>query len=212
MSCPDLSAILEEGRRVSPLDGAIRLRRQGLGDLVVPSGRLVAGDPLIMADVYPLATAVPPGRYPVVCGIAAFDNGDERVAWALLQLQTRPVVRWEPATLPGQDPATLADGEFFGYGVDSGTGCFMDAVAAARLVAAMRADEEYYLTVIDAMRPTYRHTWQWASIPLDPLTGANLVAFSSGWGDGAYASYFGYDAAQGLTCLVTDFGLLDDAA
>lgn len=37
---------------------------------------------------------------------------------------------------------------------------------------------------------------------------ANLIAFSSGWGDGGYASFFGYDARDSVVCLVTDFHVL----
>ena len=32
---------------------------------------------------------------------------------------------WELAVLPGQDTATLKDGEIFGYPVDAGLGCYM---------------------------------------------------------------------------------------
>jgi hypothetical protein len=46
------------------------------------------------------------------------------------------------------------------------------------------------------------------SAVLDPETGANIVAFSSGDGDGCYASYFGLAADGSAACLVTDFGLL----
>jgi Protein of unknown function (DUF4241) len=38
-------------------------------------------------------------------------------------------VTWEPALRPGEDPATLQPDEFFGFGVDTGTGCFLDASA-----------------------------------------------------------------------------------
>jgi len=43
---------------------------------------------------------------------------------------------------------------------------------------------------------------------IDEQTGANLVRFQSGEGDGCYASYFGLAADGSPACLVTDFGLL----
>jgi hypothetical protein len=46
------------------------------------------------------------------------------------------------------------------------------------------------------------------SAVLDAETGANIVAFPSGEGDGCYASYFGLAADGSAACLVTDFGLL----
>jgi hypothetical protein len=47
----------------------------------------------------------------------------------------------------------------------------------------------------------------WSAV-LDPETGANIVCFMSGEGDGSYASYFGLATDGALVCLVTDFGLL----
>jgi hypothetical protein len=47
----------------------------------------------------------------------------------------------------------------------------------------------------------------WSAV-LDPESGANLVSFFSGHGDGCYASYFGLTAEGEAVCLVTDFGLL----
>jgi tetratricopeptide (TPR) repeat protein len=47
----------------------------------------------------------------------------------------------------------------------------------------------------------------WANIQVSNSTQANIVAFSSGYGDGAYVSYWGYDAAGNLVSLVTDFAL-----
>jgi hypothetical protein len=36
----------------------------------------------------------------------------------------------------------------------------------------------------------------------------NLIAFSSGYGDGAYATYAGYNANGELCAVVTDFGVV----
>lgn len=47
----------------------------------------------------------------------------------------------------------------------------------------------------------------WANVQVSDRTKANIVAFSSGCGDGAYASYWGYDSAGNLVSLVTDFSL-----
>src|SRR4029078_4230104 len=38
---------------------------------------------------------------------------------------------------------------------------------------------------------------------------ANIVMFTSGWGDGFYASWFGYDAQGRVAALVTDFAVVD---
>ena len=38
--------------------------------------------------------------------------------------------------------------------------------------------------------------------------GWNIAIFSSGWGDGFYASYIGYDADGNICRFVTDFNIL----
>lgn len=52
----------------------------------------------------------------------------------------------------------------------------------------------------------------WANVQVSDRTQANIVAFSSGCGDGAYASYWGYDSAGNLVSLLTDFSLFPDAS
>ena len=106
----------------------------------------------------------------------------------------------------GEDPHSLQPGEVFGYGVDAGTGCFVDAPAAESL-----EDSEIHDRLTADIERTYRHTWSWANVRvLDD--GANVVAFSSGGGDGFYTSWWGLDATGEPLCLVTDFGLLCEPA
>ncbi|NJM28090.1 MAG: DUF4241 domain-containing protein, partial [Pseudanabaena sp. RU_4_16] len=50
----------------------------------------------------------------------------------------------------------------------------------------------------------------WADIQISKKILVNVITFSSGWGDGGYASYWGYDATEKITSLVTDFGLFSD--
>src|SRR4051812_37031399 len=45
----------------------------------------------------------------------------------------------------------------------------------------------------------------WAEMKVIPATGANRVVFTSGFGDGYYASYWGLDEQDAPVCTVTDF-------
>lgn len=150
-----------------------------------------------------------PGRYPVILNVATFDT-DQRVAYAALKIAEGKVQHWEMAHVPGQDLSSLEADELFCYGVDSGTGCFMDVLAAQALRKKMDADEHYFETLIAELDKTYVDTWSWANVEMDPDTHANLIAFSSGWGDGCYASYFGFDDAHNALILITDFGVFLD--
>lgn len=70
-------------------------------------------------------------------------------------------------------------------------------------------DEDYLPGLLDAL--DWTGSAEWFDIPLDEDTGANMFLFASGWGDGTYSSYWGYAADDSLVCLLTDFGIADDA-
>lgn len=46
----------------------------------------------------------------------------------------------------------------------------------------------------------------------DPESGANLIAFHSGWGDGSYLVWIGRSADGQVACFVADMLLLSDGA
>lgn len=194
--------------------GCITFKQYNLGNLVLNSGRLVACDPLVFPDSEPFAVSLPPGRYPVILSVAHIHknnerNPDERVAYAMLKLSQAPAIRWELATLSHQKISTLKEGEFFGYPVDSGTGCFMDEEAGKIIDDSIYSDETYENSLIDKLEceleKNYKPTWCWAVFCVDRTSQANVIAFSSGWGDGIYASYLGYDAKDKISAVVTDF-------
>jgi hypothetical protein len=179
----------------------IRVRLHRAGELVLPSGRIVACDPLIMLRTPAFAREVVPGRYPVLLSVAQ-GGSDQRVAAAAVEFVAGGAIaaeRWDLALLPGQDPATLGPRQFFGYGVDAGTGCFMDAQLTAALETAGPGGLDA------ALAATYVPTFSWANLELGD---GSVVAFSSGWGDGSYASYWGFDSAGCVVALATDFNVL----
>ncbi|MEU0007499.1 DUF4241 domain-containing protein [Streptomyces sp. NPDC006314] len=193
--------------------GVIRLA--GGGELDLPTGRVVACDPFVhlgTGDVEPFTVAVAPGRYRVEAAVATLTRPDEppsdrphlRVAAARLVIRDEPTTTWELALLPGQDPAGLKGDEFFGYGVDAGTGCFYDA-SAEKAFPEAREDEG---PLWDAFEGS-----DWSVGPhlvTSPATGHSLAAFTSGWGDGCYPTWTGRSAAGEVTCFVTDFFVAPD--
>jgi len=95
------------------------------GTLRMPSGRLAGTDPAWIDDRdQPFTVTVPPGEYPVRLSVVRFADNPEhrRVAAAKLVICDEPAQSWEIALLPGQDPRTLMDEHFYGFGVDAGMG------------------------------------------------------------------------------------------
>lgn len=179
-----------------------------IGDLELPTGEIIACDPLVTSEDWPaLSRRVKPGHYPV----SLFET-QGRVAAAFLRFRAGTPVRWELATLPGQDVATLKGDEIFGYPVDAGLGSFMDKTAMALMSAAqgkLKDDQNYYDDVLAAEFAPNQDRF----VMHHPVAGnaTNIAMFWSGWGDGFYPSFWGLDAAGEPLLLMTDFGVLENA-
>jgi hypothetical protein len=214
MQTPDFYRAFDPSAEFRGVVGTFRCVTRQIGLLAVPSGRVVVGDPLTDLSPIPFATFVPRGEHPVLVAIARLrrpEGVDERIACAMVRFSDAPPERWVIATTPEQDPAELEEGEIFGYGVDSGIGCFASVEAAVALQRRMEAGEAYADYIVEEAEKVYVSTRDWASVVPEPGGTANVVLFSSGMGDGFYASYWGLDGAGTPVCLVTDFQVVDPA-
>ena len=171
-------------------------------ELVLTSGRLVAHDPTWIEDQPAYDIDLPVGTFPVTQSIVRWvdDPQHTRVAAARVTFRDVEPVSWEPALRPGQDTRLLGDKEFFGFGVDAGLGCFVDAEGVAAAKEAIGWDFEMFMGV-DAEHP----------MKLDLDGGHTMVVFSSGWGDGSYPSWIGRSAEGDVVCLVADLLVVSDA-
>lgn len=188
------------------------LRELTLASCICPQGGSSLAIPFVQPDTEQFTVSVDPGDYDVEVEIAHL-SGDQRIAAAYVQFAPGNVSRWEMALLAQQNTSDLKKNEFFCYGVDSGTGGFLSPEAGQVLIRLMdEEDNDLYSILGDEMELTYVDTRSWLNKVVDTTNGANLIAFSSGFGDGCYPSYFGYSSDGTRICLVTDFELfeLDD--
>lgn len=181
------------------------------GSVKLPSGRICAADPFIaLTDAKPFTQVVPTGVFPVRLAVGDFPSGGVRVAFARVAFSNAPVVRWSMAVVEGQDISTLKSDEIFGYGVDAETGSFFDPIAgkeAAKILDKNPDAWEDWQTEGEANGPKQIGPY---SFLLDaPFGDVNAIMFHSGWGDGFYASWFGYDADGNVAALVTDLQTID---
>ncbi|TIW35004.1 MAG: DUF4241 domain-containing protein [Mesorhizobium sp.] len=176
-----------------------------IGDLELPTGEIIACDPLVTSDDWPaLSRKVKPGHYPV-----SLFEAQGRVAAAFLRFHPGTPVRWELATMPGQDIATLKADEIFGYPVDAGLGSFMAMALMSAAQDRLKPDQNYYDDVLAAEFAPNQDRF----VMHHPVAGkaTNIAMFWSGWGDGFYPSFWGLDAAGEPLVLMTDFGVLENA-
>ena len=189
---------------------AIKVLRVGKVELT--SGRVVASDPLVGPDRAAFVRTVPPGDYPVTL-YEAFG----RIAAASIRFAEGKPVRWELALIPGQDIGSLKGDEFFGYPVDAGLGCYMDAETYALIqerekqVRAEKAspDINYYDDVLASELEV--NDDRYAMHRPIPGKRGNVAIFWSGWGDGFYPVFWGLDAGGRPLVLFTDFGVTENA-
>jgi hypothetical protein len=140
----DFLRALTPGASFEAANGVCHVRPVPAGELVLPSGQIIATDPCYLdqpGNTPPFVRTVPPGRYPVWLALAR-KAGDahwaERVACMVLQPSEGPAVQWEPALRPGERLVDLPPGHCYGHGVDSGNACFVDAGAVTGLDPAPR--------------------------------------------------------------------------
>lgn len=186
------------------------------GTLHVSSGKIVACDPLADPRTEGFERSVPLGDFPVHLVFA-----DDRPALAFIRFSEKDPVQWVMATTPGQDLSQLQPGYLYGYPVDAGMGCFMDE-AAARLymkreqdlndewkAAGKEGSPNLYDDLID---PAMQENDEMDFLDFQPYADQphNVFFFTSGWGDGFYASYWGLDEDGNVAVLLTDFEIISD--
>ncbi|RMB84759.1 DUF4241 domain-containing protein [Streptomyces shenzhenensis] len=219
---PDFVRLFAPGTSHPCPDGVSLLVRVLPGvPLSLPSGRVIAMEPLGCGLGDPAEMAftqrVRPGIYPVVLvtvDVIGPEGGhrDTRVAAARLEIRDEPVATWELALRPGEDTEELDDDELFGYPVDSGTGCFVDA----QTFQAVSEEEDFAVRVMDSMRD--RPQAPASSVPecaaITMSVGDDdhaVIVFRTGWGDGDYPTWIGRTIDGDVACFLTDFHvLLDD--
>lgn len=194
-----LTPLFEAGTEFElTVGGRAPVKLHDAGELNLPSGKVIASDPSWLPswkrlNIAPYTVSVAPGRYPV--SLAVLDlQGHDLVAGARLAISEQPVIAWESALRPGEDQASLQPGGFFGVGVDIANAGFLDAVALPYMAEQEDKggrDFQVLMTQLSAQRT-------------DPSTGANYIAFNTGYGDGHYPVWIGRAADSSVACFVMD--------
>jgi hypothetical protein len=204
---PDLDRLLTPGATYPDGDAEYVMEPHPAGDVVLPTGQVVACDPLTFPEPEPFTVTVPPGTYPLRAWVAVLQQGD--VEWrryvAALQLVIRdePVARWAPAVVAEQDVSELDEDGYFGFPVDAGAASLADVAAIAGI--AEWEYEQVEAAFIPDERPEAPVPGGVLSAVTDAQTGANVVTVISGLGDGLYPTFTGYTASGEVAALVADF-------
>lgn len=198
-----------------------RLDRLSLGPVSLPTGRVLVRDPMVYLDEgeEPYFQSVPAGEYEAVACVVVPAKGDcARYAAVRVQFSTEEAVRFEEALLGNEDLSTLGEGEYFGFHVESGLACICDVATRDAFCGFgegwydARPDSNLYDDYFARLfaksyekAPKYqRPEGDWLNWKA-PSTELRMPIFQSGFGDGSYPVYFGYDKDGNVCQLVIQF-------
>ncbi len=197
----------EDGAEISTLDFTVK----NLGRLKIKQGRIIACDPTDGHDdvsIKPLNADFPKGKYLCEVSVACLDeSAEEYVGFARIKFSQERPVRWELALREGENAEIKPKNGGFGYPVESGIGCFMDISAQKEYKIKVKKNEDYWDDIEDEMAERDEKacgSMIWA------MDDSNMALFPSGYGDGKFPSYIGYDEDEKICRLVTDFLIIDE--
>ena len=178
-----------------------------VGDLVLPSGRVMVGDPVSSDSMLTFDLGLKAGRYPVhvVTTRPRYEDWTT-TAWEALLLSNLPVTHWEAAVPVGHTAKELKPGGVFTWGTDGATGGFASPEAMKAMDDTLTADMNTSLYFSLGEREE-ANGWLWGLLTVDSRTGANVFASSTG-SDGGFPVLLGLDAQNHPAVLLSDFNAL----
>lgn len=194
--------------------------RMLIGNAHFPTGRIVTADPLayLPANKFSpeLEVTIPKGSYPVEVAIYRNPDIGIRMCTTRLMVKDTKAVRYECAA-PTRETAVAQNetGLMSGFPVDAGMMTICDAKAAEAYREfldqwyAEHPDQNHYdhyfadfFAESYEQFPAYQRECGDFILWDNPLSHRNLVMVASGFGDGFYQSYIGYDQDQEICQIV----------
>ena len=188
-----------------------------LGTVSLVSGQIIVADPLCNLDeeTEPFYHKVLPGDYEVEASVVMPEQGDcARYAAVRVQFSKEPAVRYVEALIGDEELEELEPGEIYGFRVDSGLACICDEVTRDAFENftkewCERGEQEpenlYNEYFADLFLDSYEKNPKYQREEGDyldwiiPNTPFHMILFESGFGDGVYPVYYGFDA-NGQIC------------
>lgn len=188
--------------------GIMEVDTLDIGEVNLPTGEILACDPLVeFGEAKTYIQKTPVGKFPVKIAVVLSEDYGDRYACVKVEFKKNKPVVYELAVTGNEEGMDEAkEDEYYGFGVDAGMGCVADKKAQEeyskywkKLEEEEGADNPYddifeeLLEESFKKSPKYqRDCGDWANFII-PNSDLNIPVFASGWGDGYYPCYFGYD-------------------
>ncbi len=179
-----------------------------VGDMDVTSNRLLLADPCYLGSnmILPMERTVTPGKCPVYAAVMTTMMTGRVIAGVKVKVSDAATVRYELAMPLGIKAWTVDDPMVYPYvDISTGVGCIVDKETELSFAAAY--NRHFNVTgkdmILDLLEPMVQESG-YAMFTI-PDTEVNVPIFSTGLGQGAYNSYWGFDRDNKLTELVFPF-------
>ena len=188
--------------------GIMEVDTLDIGEVNLPTGEILTCDPLVeLGEAKTYIQKTPVGKFPVkICVVPSEDYGDRYACVKVEFSKNKPVVYELAVTGNEEEMDEAKEDEYYGFGVDTGMGCVADKKTQDEYVKYWKKLEEEegadnpYDDIFEELleesfkkSPKYqRDCGDWTNFII-PNSDLNIPVFASGWGDGYYPFYFGYD-------------------
>ena len=188
--------------------GNKKLELVKIGDMDVTANRLMLADPCYLGSnmVLPMERAVTPGKCPVFASVLQTAMTGRVIAAVKVKLTDEATERYELAMPLGIKAWMVDDPMVYPYvDIATGIGCVVDKETELSFAAAY--NQHFNVTgkdmIMDVLEPLVQEKG-YAMFTV-PGTQVNVPVFTTGLGQGAYNSYWGFDGNNKLTELVFPF-------
>ncbi len=186
-----------------------------IGQLHLPTGQVVCTDPMFRELGLPQNWTVKKGDYPVYIYIGLSDDFEGRVAYGELTIKDEIPNYWELSLISENLLSDNFEKKMNGmYPVKAGLSCFADyetyKLFDKDVSEYHKADSSnnYYNDKLEKLFkenkniPKSSRGEDWINYQIG---NSNVIMFGSGWGDGLYPKYVGYDKDGNVVKFITDF-------
>ncbi len=197
--------------------GNIKIDKINIGEVNFPTGKVFTCDPLVeLGEAKPFIQTIPVGNYNTIICVVPHEKYGDRYACVKTEISSNKPVRYELGMIGTENlNEEYEEGTFFGFGVDAGMGCIADIKSQDEFNQYWNQIKKehpennfidpYNNLFEDLLKENYnkspkyqRPGGDWINWKI-PNTDCNIPIFASGWGDGCYPTYFGYDQNGNIT-------------
>lgn len=193
-----------------------QLETMEIGNVSLPSGKVVVRDPLVSLDANqsPYFVQAPKGNFPVTISVVKSEDWGDRYAVVKVEFTKEKPLVYREALIGIEELEDVTKDDFFGFGVDAGLGCITDAEVLPfvdKFTDESDVDNLYDDYFAEIFAQSYKHNpdnqrnaGDWINW-IVPNTEYQIPMFASGFGDGEYPVYFAYDANGEICGLYIQF-------